>query len=57
MEPEEHDGAWRTDEGSMLVEQTSRRLPRKVQKGAGVAGCFKHNTKRITLQASALKYV
>ena len=41
MEPEEHDGAWWIDEGSMLAEQTSSRLPRRVQKGAGATSRFK----------------
>ena len=57
MEPEEHDGAWQTDEGSMLAEETSNKLPGRVQKGAEAARSFEHNTKRTTLEASTLEYV
>ena len=57
MEPEEHDGAWWIDVGPMLAEQTSSRLPGRVQKGAGAASRFKHNTKRTTLEASTSEYV
>ena len=57
VELEEHDGAWWTDEGSMLAEQMSSILPGRVQKGAGAVGRFKHNTERTTLEASTLEYV
>lgn len=57
VEPEEHDGAWQTDEGSMLAEETSNKLPGRVQKGTGAASSFEHNTKRTTLEASTLEYV
>ena len=57
VESEELDGAWQTDEASLLAEQTNDKLHGRVQNGPRVVGCFEYNIKLTPLAASTLEYV